>query len=186
MGDQRPEWRCIIPHEEKGGGTLYVGSRSSDAFGRLYDKGALLNTQLPGTRQIPIAQLWRAEIEYKAKRARAAWEASQALANGVARRTFIADTVLTWFQNHGVYLPIMPTSPSIVSVASRACDDIRTIKWFHEQVRPAILRVSENGLEKEALAALGLGVAISALAEVRWVGEGPLQFSFFDKIGEPE
>lgn len=178
--NQERDWRTILPTEDKGGGTLYVGSRTSDSFGRLYDKGALLNRDLPKSIQVRPAHLWRAEVEYKAERARSAWVLAMANNTYDAKRTWIADTVLSWFQNRGVPLPIMPTSPSVVSVSTRGVDDIRTIKWFYEQVRPALLRLAESGKEQDALDALGVEHGSVYKGEFNFVGDGALQFSFFD------
>jgi len=46
----------------KGGETLYVGSRQSDQFARLYDKGAETGLLAPGNQ-------WRYEVEFKGERA---------------------------------------------------------------------------------------------------------------------
>jgi len=178
---QERGWRFILPEEGEGGGTLYVGSRSSDAFGRLYDKGALLNKELPPSIQVRPAHLWRAEVEYKAGRARAAWDAGQTQTGYENRRKWLADTVLTWFQSRGVALPIMPTSSSIVSVVSRGIDDVRTLTWFYEQVRPALLRLVDNGKKEQALDALGVHGSEVYGEQFRFVGDGQMSFAWFDK-----
>jgi len=178
----RDDWTVILPHPGKGGGTLYVGNRKSNAFGRLYDKGAELNQKLPKDRQIQTEYLWRAELETKQERARAMFSAivrAQARCN---LREFTASSVLTWFSERGVYLPIIPRGTSVVSVAHRAVDDIRTIKWLHEQVRPAIWRLAENGKLTEAAEALNVQPQNFALDAPRYLEENYNQFSFFDKL----
>jgi hypothetical protein len=178
----RPNWRIILPAPGVGGGTLYVGSRVSDAFGRLYDKGAQLTLDPRLKDEVIPCTLWRAEVEYKQARAREAMIHFNVHKAPDDRRHWIADTVLTWFAEHGVALPLLPGSRSIVSVASRQSDDVRTIKWFYEQVRPALIRLSDKGQLTQALDALGLDPSLSTLKTLEWVGDGVDQFSFFDKL----
>lgn len=178
----REAWTVVLPHADKGGGTLYVGNRKSSTFGRLYDKGAELNQRLPKEQRIRTEYLWRAELEVKSTCARATFsEVVKAQARGDLRE-FIADTVLTWFTGRGVYLPVIPTSSSIVSVAHRAVDDLRTIKWLHEQVRPAIWRLAENGKERDVVQALSILPLNFALEPATYLEENYNQFSFFDQL----
>lgn len=183
LENRREDWRFILPHVTKGGGTLYVGNRTSDRFGRVYDKGAELNTDLSEADQVPVNRLWRAEVEYKAKAARAAYDLWRSKATTDDRRQFICETVLTWFQERGVFLPVICTSPSVVSVASRASDEVRTLRWFHEQVRPAIWRLVEGGMSAEVEQALSLKTHSLSMADLVMVGDSALQFSFFDNSG---
>jgi hypothetical protein len=179
---QRQDWRLILPHPDKGGGTLYVGARTSDAFGRLYDKGALLNRDLDQGAQLAPAVLWRAEVEYKRLRAKLAYEAFQSWPDANLRRSFIVSEVSAWFQNRGIPLGISPYSPSIVSVAHRAQDDVRTIKWLYAQVRPVLIRLKENGKAVEAAHALGLNEGALEMSYHRLMGDEVYQWSFFDKF----
>jgi hypothetical protein len=179
---QRDDWTAILPSPKVGGGTLYVGNRKSDAFGRLYDKGAELNARLPKGRGIATNYLWRAELEVKQERARDMFsEIVRAQARGQLRE-FIADATLTWFSGRGIYLPVIPNSSSIVSVVHRAVDDIRTIKWLHEQVRPCIWRLAESGKLAKVAEALDIQPRNFALDPPRYLTENFNQFSFFDKL----
>lgn len=178
----RDDWTVILPHPERGGGTLYVGNRKSNTFGRLYDKGAELNQSLPEDQHVATEYLWRAELETKAERARAMFSSIvRAQARG-GLREFTASSVLTWFSERGVYLPIVPRSPSIVSVAHRAVDDLRTIKWLHEQVRPCVWRLAENGRQDEVAEALSINPADFNPSAPRMMEPDFNQFSFFDKL----
>jgi len=178
----RDDWTVILPHGDRGGGTLYVGSRKSASFGRLYDKGAELNQALAADQAIETNYLWRAELETKQNCARAQFsEIVRSQARGDLRE-FIADTVLTWFSGRGVYLPIISQSSSIVSVAHRAVDDLRTIKWLHEQVRPCIWRLAENGRHDDVAEALSINPADFNLSEPRRLEPDFNQFSFFDQL----
>jgi DNA relaxase NicK len=178
----RDDWTVVLPSEAKGGGTLYIGDRKSNAFGRLYDKGAELNRRLSADQQIQSEYLWRAELEVKQARARSTFsEIVKAQASGDLRG-FIADTVLTWFRNRCMYLPVLPKAASIVSVAHRAADDVRTIKWLHEQVRPAVWRLAEKGMDIELAKALNIVPGNFALDAPRYLEENYGQFSFFDQL----
>lgn len=178
----RDDWTVVLPVPSRGGGTLYVGSRKSNNFGRLYDKGAELNQRLPHEQQIQTEYLWRAELETKRNCAQAQFsEIVKRQARGELRE-FIADTVLTWFSGRGIYLPVIPNSSSIVSVAHRAVDDLRTIKWLHEQVRPCVWRLTESGRLAEVADALSINPADFALSAPRLQEPDFNQFSFFDKL----
>jgi len=178
----RDDWTVILPHPDRGGGTLYVGNRQSNAFGRLYDKGAELNTRLPRSQPIEHEYLWRAELEVKRERAASMFSALvRAQARGNLRE-FTAGNVLTWFSERGVYLPIVPGSSSVVSVAHRAIDDLRTIKWLNEQVRPCVWRLAENGKIADVAEALNVRPQNFALDAPRYLEENYNQFSFFDKL----
>jgi hypothetical protein len=179
----RDDWNVVLPARGRGGGTLYIGSRSSDAFGRLYDKGAELNRFLDEKNQISTDYLWRAEVEYKSKRARAVYEEFDLAVRSANHRKFVAETVLTWFQGRGCYLPVIAGERSIVSVASRCTDDVRTVKWLREQVRPAVLRLADNGQLDLASDALGLDASTVQVRREPYMGDGIVQFTYFDRIG---
>lgn len=179
---QQDDWTMIVPSKKSGGGTLYVGSRKSSTFGRVYDKGAELNLRLPLGSQIAVNYLWRAEVEYKQAHARAVWSEVNKNSDEGNLRDFVADTVITWFASRGVGLPISPNASSVVSVASRAVDDICTLKWLHEQVRPAIWRLAENGKITDVAQALNVQPRNFALDPPRYLEENFNQFSFFDKL----
>lgn len=178
----RDDWTVVLPHPGRGGGTLYVGNRESLAFGRLYDKGAELNRKLPVGQQIQSEYLWRAELELKREKARATFSALVRAQQRCNLREFTASNVLTWFSERGVYLPLIPGAHSIVSVAHRAVDDLRTIKWLHEQVRPCIWRLAEAGKLDQVADALSVQPQNFALDAPRYVEENYNQFSFFDRL----
>ena len=179
---QRDDWTVIVPSKKAGGGTLYVGSRRSTTFGRVYDKGAELNQRLPLASQIAVNYLWRAEVEYKQAHARTVWAEVKNSLDGGHLREFIVDVVITWFAKRGVGLPFSPNAASIISVASRGVDDVRSLKWLHEQVRPCIWRLAENGKAAQVAEALDVQPRNFALEPPRYLEENYNQFSFFDKL----
>jgi hypothetical protein len=138
------------------GGTLYVGHRSSDAFGRLYDKGA----QLGG--EIPDRLLWRYEVEYKRKLAEQAAEVFWSNSgNAFTTREFVLCNVERFFREHEVPIPFTTNDVikgGLVRYATRIEDHHRTLKWLSEQVQPAALRLALNGHHAEVCQALGIGI----------------------------
>jgi len=138
------------------GGTLYIGHRGSDAFGRLYDKGAQLGEQ------IPPRILWRYEVEYKRKLAEQA--AAVFWSNRYDQsdtRDFVVANVERFFREHEVPVPFTSQDvdkASLVRYATRIEDDHRTLKWLSEQVQPAALRLSLNGHHDAVCQALGVSI----------------------------
>lgn len=136
-----------------GGTTLYVGSRSSDQFGRFYDKGIESGVTLtPGL-------VYRYEVEYKAERAKKMSDTLylQICSRRPAERVIPA-TVWTWFNDRSV-APIYPSQPGevpiIVSLDARDENTERTLTWLKMQVRPSVARLLPHH-RLRALQALGL------------------------------
>jgi hypothetical protein len=138
------------------GGTLYIGHRGSDAFGRLYDKGAQLGEE------IPPRLLWRYEVEYKRDLAEQAAAVFWFIGNEPGwHREFVVSNVEKFFREHEIPVPFTSQDvdkASLVRYATRIEDDHRTLKWLSEQVQPAVLRVALNGHHDEVCQALGIGV----------------------------
>ena len=107
--------------------TLYIGSRSSDAYGRLYDKGAESKAEA-------YAGCWRYEVEYKRKpalaKARALWSSpdTEAAIQGDCYR---------WFSDRRV-LPCFRPGAAVVGgeVPTEVADDERWLAWVRRCVQP--------------------------------------------------
>lgn len=131
----------------KGGETLYVGSRRSDQFGRVYDKNAEEGTG-------PVGERWRYEVEFKAERAS---RALTRLTSTEDRRMMYVSLVYGFFMSRNVALPSMPRGLDItipVPVEHKSAD--RQLAWLRRQVRPVVDRLIAKGLSGEVMAALGL------------------------------
>lgn len=135
------------------GQTLYSGSRQSDLYGRVYDKGAQSGDSVPGS-------WYRYEIELKAKRAR---QASTMLVENrftphVARQEAVK-TVHDFFHNRYVPVPFTPetfeNSAWLTAYVRQSSTD-KKIAWLSTQVRPTVEYLFEVGLGDAALEALGL------------------------------
>jgi len=176
----------IVPISEEGG-TLYVGKRTSDKMGRLYDKGSQLGDD------VPPCQLWRFEVEYKRKCAEAAAEQTfYTPMTSDVRRQMIVSNVAQFFRDHAVPVELPDSSHPVhglVRYATRVQDSERTLKWLSEQVRPAILRLSLDGQADRVWDALGIGVQDGfpyVEAESEEVEDMPTLWDWLDKYGMRE
>lgn len=148
-------YSAVIPMNAEGG-TLYIGSRASEAFGRMYDKGA----QIKG--DVPLRRLWRYEVEYKRHLAEQAAEDVWYKRMTVDQmRDYVLGNVERFFRQHGVPTPFTVSDakkPSLVRYATRIEDNQKTIKWLTEQVQPALVKLIAKGKYAELCNALGIGV----------------------------
>lgn len=135
------------------GQTLYVGSRTSDQMGRIYDKGIESKTNLPP------GMIWRYEVEYKQARAKAM--AGQLLIDVCHRspaHKVIPTTIWHWFTGRGVTPPYGVTQdiyPIIISLEAEETEPERQLKWLHAQVRPTVQRLLTSH-QRQTILALGL------------------------------
>lgn len=132
----------------RGGDTLYVGSRHSTQFGRLYDKGVESKTEAPGVK-------WRAEVEYK-KPLAGAMACELILEDSVTRQQAIIDTVLHWFFDRDIeVIPDHDSKLAInISIEQRITTADRKLAWLHSQVQPTIQRLISLGLGREVMKSL--------------------------------
>lgn len=130
-----------------GGNTLYVGSRSSRWFGRLYDKGVESGSERAGI-------CWRYEVEAKE-------DAAKSLSADIARSsmgaTDIARFVARWFGDRriAVLFPDDGTG-SAIALPRRITDVERKLHWLGEQVSPSVKYLCEMGHRTEVLRILHL------------------------------
>ena len=130
----------------RGGTTVYLGSRTSDYMGRLYDKGAESG--------LPSGWVWRYEIEIKKK-----------VAEGLLNRmldtgdvgNWIADYVWSWYSARGV-TPIFGgrNTDSAIEISASIPSDEKSLSWLSSQVKPTVKRLLVNGKLAEVKEALGL------------------------------
>jgi len=119
----------------RGGHTIYVGSRTSERFIRLYDKGAEMG--------IPNADWKRLELETKGMMARAATDALQ--------RGETLSSVFNAFVTSSIDLPKSKHWQRFLSDKDEAMDMVKmqkttdTERWIETQVIAAVIRhYSEN------------------------------------------
>jgi len=142
-----------------GGQTCYIGSRISDQFGRIYDKGCESEKDActsPGL-------IWRYEVEFKSYRAKKLARQMEASARAETETVAeaISHLVYTWFRARGIP-PIFNDVPYhanwTVELEARITDDEASLQWLTVQVRPSVERLLERGREAEVFEALGIHI----------------------------
>lgn len=130
-----------------GGQTLYVGSRASDKFGRLYDKG------YESKHTYPVGS-WRYEVEYKGAVARSV---AHSLLKSQSEEQAIWALVYARFHQWEIFCP--GEAPALdwrdKSVYKQTTNESR-FKWLQDNVSKTIERLSGDYTEGELRLALGL------------------------------
>lgn len=135
----------------RGGVTLYVGKRTSQNFGRVYDKGVQSESHQPGNR-------YRYEVEiHKPLAMPVSLGLAEAALKGedVSRR--IADYVYQWFLGRGVAPCWQYDNTRLeVSVDIGVSTLQKRLNWLRTQVKPTIQELIAMGLTSEVFEALSL------------------------------
>jgi len=139
---------------ETTGPTLYAGRRSSDQFGRIYDK----HSEEPAA--YPAGSV-RAEVELKGA---AAASLRTRIGDGTVDSAFAVAFTRGWFDRRGVDLPLPEGGRAELDIPARAPTDAeRTLAWLARQVAPAAARSVEWSGLWPTLEALGLDAAVRRL-----------------------
>ena len=152
LREENGKYVGIIPVGNEGG-TLNVGARGSEKFGRWYDKGAQMGTG------IPPCLYWRWEVEYKRSCAMSAWSNAIAAHTSKSRQKLIVGNVEQFFRSAGLEFPEVAGDVlgyPMVKYATVARSFDRTLQWLEVQVNPALVRLQEAGIGAEACRALGI------------------------------
>lgn len=129
------------------GDTLTVGSRSSQRYGRLYDKHRESKGEYP-------EGAWRWELETKEE---AAEEVNKMLRTADDETPLIAGLIIEYYTARGVQVPInVASSPAILHLGRNTADDERSLRWLSHYVRPTVDRLKRKGHEARVREALGL------------------------------
>jgi len=152
----------LITNNNKGK-TLYVGSRQSSSFGRVYDKGV-------ESKQAVAGKIWRYEIELKQPRSHKVarkllelinpWDKTEDIKR-MDLTLAVLPTVYDWFDDRGV-LPIFDRDGSnelVVEIGRKVTTDEKKLEWLTTQVRPTIQYFLNKGLEERLEEALGCSVS---------------------------
>jgi hypothetical protein len=131
----------------RGGSTLYLGERSSDRFGRIYNKTAQTRGGYP-------EGCWRFELEYKkAVAAHVADTLAEAHGEPSGITQMVYDRYLAW----GIECPWQREQSDITDTVHRDPTDNETrFRWLSDQVRASIERLSTSYTADELRIALGL------------------------------
>jgi DNA relaxase NicK len=144
-GNGRPAKRSLILNSD-GGSTLYIGSRVSDRFARLYDKGIEQGTTAAG-------KWWRLELELKGRRSQSH---AEALLSTAAHRDQCLATVAEYFQQKAMLVIPFESSMLIYNESRAPTSDARRLHWLSSQVRGTILELTRTVGLPRVLCALGI------------------------------
>lgn len=144
-GTGRPRsYSLIIGHPS--GQTLYINSRRSDNFGRLYDKGVQSKCG-------PAGLLWRYEVEFKravAKHHSAECHASRQSA------VYAGGLVHSWMSLRGV-LPAFAPAGVLSSKCGRLQDSSKDVlTWFEQSLSVTVAKAIKQHGPKRVIESLGL------------------------------
>lgn len=122
------------------GDTVTVGSRSSDKYGRIYDKEMeSLDPDYQGC--------WRYEVEYKGDYAQACFEA---LSKGGSLPRNCESLVSSQFALWCLPVPMVaPDDVSALVLPRETTDAARRLAWLRKQVMPTIKKLLAQGYDKE-------------------------------------
>lgn len=135
-----------IVTNSQGGTTVYLGSRTSKFFGRIYDKGA--------EQGMPPGNVWRYELECKKPNSE---HIVARLLETEDTASFVGEYVARWFEARGVAIPWFRSDVECaIELQTIVSSNDRTLEWLRTQVRPAIGRLLIAGMEGEVRDALGL------------------------------
>ncbi|HEY9758861.1 MAG TPA: hypothetical protein V6C97_27075 [Oculatellaceae cyanobacterium] len=142
--DHLPIVRWI--QDVRGGYTLYLGSRDSLVFGRIYDKWQ--RDQLDHFRDCV-----RYEVQFQKKLSR---QIALAMSCTGSERPRIASHVSQFFRGRGVRLEL-PYDDGATYCCSRPRSDVdKHLEWLRKAVRPTVMRLIDADRGEDVLRALGL------------------------------
>lgn len=128
------------------GDTLNVNSRSSDAFGRVYDKATEAKLGTPRT-------VWRYEVEFKRKMAS---HYASALVSSDDPTTLVSSAVHRWFERKRLPLSWHSLDAADLPPATIGRVSQPLLDWFRDSMSKTVARsINQYGLEA-TLTALGL------------------------------
>lgn len=125
------------------GDTLYVGSRESDIYIRIYDKSMEYGRQL-GT-------VWRFEVEFKGTKAPVV--ANRLKVDGLA---ISKDIVWTALRSRDLPTPVIGTTVDIRGQLVTVSSAEMKLAWLGRQVRPTVKFLTSLGMKDEVYEQLGL------------------------------
>ena len=129
----------------------YLGSRTSDIFARVYDKGC-------ESGEPALDGFWRWELEVKGQPAQRTIAALHSCGN---RSTLIRDAVCEHFARRGSRPEWCGVDPTLCINALRSpSDDSTRLGWLASSVRPAVQRLLLNGHANAVFEALGMDLSL--------------------------
>lgn len=119
-----------------GGDTLYVGKRSSNQYGRVYDKSQ-------EERGDEFGNCWRWEVEVKKPLSQVV---AERLSQAENKRSYISAWVKGWFEDRMVECPwIAEVAYNAIEILRAPTSDERSLNWLRSQVVPTVDRLVTRG-----------------------------------------
>lgn len=128
------------------GESCYLNKRSSDGYGRIYDKASESELGLPRS-------VWRFEVEFKKRRAQAI---ARQYVNSQERVAFSSACVHAWMISRGVPRSCLPVVDRISCELHIVEPERDVLTWFEHSVSPAIRRAIKRFGRTRVLESLGL------------------------------
>lgn len=137
----------------RGGQTCYVGSRQSNFYGRIYDKGSEQGDEK--------GYVWRYEVECKGPTNLVmVREMYQRWLDDKPVMQDVCEYVWRWYKDRGISPVFNPMGGDTFEIDTQVAsmNDDKRIVWLSSQVKPTVAKLIEAGKGKAAIAALGLGL----------------------------
>ena len=146
VGRRRKIWLIV---GSDGGDTCYVGSASSDARGRVYNKEVQSEDPL-------YTKCWRFEVMLRNGQATTFCRDYEKITT--ARPTFCANFVGFWYERRGASVPWLVDAgfTPVAPVRTLPTDDERKLNWLAHQVRPTVQYLLTRHDRDAILSLLGL------------------------------
>lgn len=144
--EHSPKLRVTRIDGGKHGNTLNVGSRSSNAYARIYDKSAESGLE-------QYEDCWRYELE-----AKKAYALQVAMRLGSEERDGLGPAAIAfgWLHRHGVRPPSIGRLYGITMPVTAESDDSRRLNWLMSTIKPGVQSLIARGKLTEVLNALGM------------------------------
>lgn len=155
-----------------GGDTVYIGSRISDRFARVYRKDS--EDRDGGWPR----HTWRYELELKKPRSQKAWRSMLDIPSNERAKHIIA-LIGNYCGMRGIFFPVTSDMASGINDTLRRKKTPleRKLTWIRDGVSPTILELFDAGLAKDVLEALGARssgvIAEHILEALRQLGHKP-------------
>lgn len=134
VADERTRRTIRKVEQNDGGYTLYIGARTSEAFGRLYDKHK-------ESKMAEYVNALRFEVELKGKRAKLAYNSLQSGKGNKNAR--ICSFVGEWYTARGVSVPFLYKidGMALEPIKRETSDTQRRLRWLETQVRHTVMEL---------------------------------------------
>jgi len=146
--------------------TIYLGSRSSERYGRVYQKDA-------ESRLDHYSKSLRYEIEFKGA---AALEVAKHLSGRHQNKDTGLLLITTWFKDSGIdLLSLKDDGNSFIRVSRSRSDNIRRLEWLRLHVSSSVQELIEAGQLLNLIEALGLAKHVHTVGQYPAVSQSDTQ-----------